>query len=95
MAMKTIIKRRVPRGKEAELLPFLIELRSLAISQPGYICGETLKNVDDPEEIVVIGTWKSHDDWKACIDNKKRAEILNKIDDLLGTKTEYSIYQYA
>jgi len=41
MSIKTIIKRRIPRGKEKEVLPFLIELRKLAIEQPGYICGET------------------------------------------------------
>jgi hypothetical protein len=54
MAMKTIIKRWAPGGKEAELLPFLIELRFLAMAHPGYICGETLKKIDDPEAFVVI-----------------------------------------
>jgi quinol monooxygenase YgiN len=94
-AVKTIIKRKVPKGKEAELLPLLIELRTLAIAQPGYISGETLRNLDDPEEFVVIGTWKSFDDWKACVNIKRRIELVREIDALLGTKTEYAIYQYA
>jgi len=95
MTIKTIIRRRIPKGKEKEVLPFLIELRKLAIEQPGYICGETLRNIGDPEEIVVIGTWKSYDAWKSCLNNKKRVELIKKIDEILGTPTEYKIYQYA
>lgn len=95
MTVKTIIRRRIPRGKEKEVLPFLIELRKLAIEQPGYVCGETLRNIEDKEEIVVIGTWKSYEDWRSCINNKRRLELVKRIDEILGTPTEYRIYEYA
>lgn len=54
-----------------------------------------MRNVADSEEIVVIGTWRSYDDWKSCINNKKRLELVKKIDEILGTPTEYKVYQYA
>ena len=95
MAVKIMIKRKIPKGKEAQLLPLLLELRALATTQSGYISGETLRNIEDPEEFLVISTWKSADDWKAWLASKKRAEIQQKIDALLGQPTEYSIYLYG
>ncbi|MGE5839761.1 MAG: antibiotic biosynthesis monooxygenase family protein [Deltaproteobacteria bacterium] len=95
MAFKIIIKRRVPKEKEAKLLPLFVELRSKAMTQPGYISGETLRNVNDPEEFVVISTWQSVETWKTWEASKGRAEIQKKIDTLLGEKTSYGIYYYG
>ncbi len=95
MAVKIIIKRRVPKEKESKLLPLLIEMRSKATAQPGYISGETLRNLRDREEYVVISTWQSEEVWKAWESNKERAEIQEKIDALLGKKTEYGVYLYG
>lgn len=95
MAIKIIIKRKVPKGKVEELVPLLVKLRSLATTQTGYISGETLTNVNDPEDYLVISTWKSVDHWKAWAGSKGRAEIQEKIDALLGQKTEYGVYFYG
>ena len=64
MAIKVIVKRKVAKGNEAELLPLLLELRTKATSRPGYISGETLRGVEDPEDCLVIGTWQSVENWK-------------------------------
>ena len=95
MAVKIIIRRKVPKGKEAQVLPLLLDLRSKAITQPGYISGETLINVNDPEEYVVIGTWKSVDNWKAWEASKERGEIQGRIEALLGEKAACGIYFYG
>jgi heme-degrading monooxygenase HmoA len=95
MAVKIIIKRRVPKDKESELLPLLIEMRSKATTQPGYISGETLRNVKDPEDYIVISTWQSEEVWKDWASSKERAQIQEKIDALLGEKSDYGIYFYG
>ena len=92
MAVKIFIKRKVPKDKEARMLPLLLNLRSKAVTQPGYICGETLRRVNDPEGYIVIGTWKSVEDWEAWEASKERAEVQNKIDALLVAKTDSGIY---
>ena len=94
MSVKIIIRRRVPKEKEPDLLPLLIQMRALAVSQPGYISGETLRNVDDPEEHVVISTWQSTDSWKSWLSSKQRKEIQKRIDSVLGQDTQYAIYYY-
>ncbi len=95
MAIKVIVKRKVAEGKEAELLPLLLELRTKATSRPGYISGETLRGVEDPEDYMVIGTWQSLENWKVWESSPGRAKVQDKIDALLGEKTEYSIYFYG
>ncbi len=45
MAVGILIKRVIKHGGNAkELLPHLIELRALAVRQPGYISGESFFN---------------------------------------------------
>jgi heme-degrading monooxygenase HmoA len=95
MAVKIIIRRKVRKGKERQLLPLLLDIRSKAITQSGYISGETLINVNDPEEFVVIGTWKSVDHWKAWEASKERGEIQRRIDELLGDRAVHGIYFYG
>ena len=44
MAIGVIIKRIAKKGTDAKvLLPQIVEIRSLAVRQPGYISGETFR----------------------------------------------------
>ena len=95
MAIKIIIRRRVQKEKEGKVLPLLVELRSNATTQPGYISGETMRNANDPQDFIVISTWQSVEAWKAWEASKGRAEIQTRIDALLGKKTNYGIYLYG
>ena len=95
MAVKILIKRSVPAEKARELMPFFQRLRALAMNQPGYISGETLKRIDRPGQYLVISTWNSIDNWRQWETSKERIELQSQIDKLLGQKTEYEIYQYG
>jgi len=95
MTVKIIIKRTVPLDKEKELNILLKQLRNLGMNQPGYISGETLKNVQKPNEFLVISTWQSAEDWNRWAQNDNRREIQEKIDFLLQAETEYGIFDYA
>lgn len=95
MAVKIIIRRRVPKGREGDLLPLLMEMRSKATVRPGYISGETLRNVEDPEEYLVISTWQSVDAWKKWEASNARADVQKRINSLLGEKSSYGIYFYG
>ena len=94
MAVKIIIKRIVPQNKAEALKPLLQKLRNLAIQQPGYISGETFKRIDRPGESLVVSSWQTMDDWRAWVLRNERIGAQEKIDHLLGEKTEYEIYTY-
>lgn len=92
MAIKVIIKRQVPEGKLPDLSHLLIQLRALALEQPSYISGETLRRVDQPNELLVISTWSSLEAWKAWMNQPTRKTIQDKIDLILGESTQYTVY---
>ena len=88
------IKRKVPEDKEKELKSLVNQLRAVTMGQPGYIAGETLKRVDKPGESLIVSKWQSVDAWNRWLQSKERAQIQDKIDQLLGGKTRYEIYDY-
>lgn len=93
MTVKIFIKRKVAPANVLDLTVLLKRLRSLTLSQAGYIYGETLKRVDQQDESMVISTWRSLDDWNAWVNNSERIVIQNEIDRLLGEKTDYAVYE--
>ncbi len=95
MVVKIIIKRKVAKDMESELLPLLIQLRNRATVQPGYISGETLRSVGDPNEFLVISTWQSQKHWDDWFSSEARAEIQSMIDVMLDEQVKCSIYQYS
>ena len=95
MAVKVFIKRIVPEDKAKEMIPLFREIRSLATNHSGYISGETLRSMDRPELFLVISTWHSSDDWKRWLSSGDRKKIQDKIDVLLGGKTEYEMFHYG
>jgi heme-degrading monooxygenase HmoA len=95
MAVKIIIRRKLSIENGPQLLPLLVELRTKATRQPGYISGETLRNLNDPEDCVVISTWETLENWNAWSASKERAGIDEKINGLLREKATYNIYYYG
>jgi heme-degrading monooxygenase HmoA len=95
MAVKALIKRVVPESKAREMIPLFRQMRSLAMNQDGYISGETLRNLNNPEEFLVISSWQSSQDWVNWLESAERQQIQQKIDALLGGQTKYEIYHYG
>jgi heme oxygenase (mycobilin-producing) len=94
MTVKILIKRKVSADKAAKLGELAMQLRSLVIKQPGYVSGESLKNISKPDDFLVISTWDSPEAWTAWLSSRERQAIEVQIDTLLGQKTEYEMYQY-
>ena len=95
MAIKVVITRRVPADKADLLKPLLVQLRALAMTQPGYISGETLVNVDDSQEYLVISTWSALEPWSRWLGDPRRRALQSEVDRVLGRQTEYQVYCYA
>jgi len=92
--VKIFIERTTIPGNELSLNKLLTELRSLAMKSTGYISGETLRALDDPNHFIVISTWDSLEDWKAWEKNQERQKIQKKIDDLLRAPSRHRIYAH-
>lgn len=92
MAIKILIRRSVSSEKAQMLAPLMKKLRALALEQPGYISGETLRNIDQPGTYVVLSTWKDLVCWNAWLKSPERIEIQAQIDALTGNSTQYEVF---
>jgi heme-degrading monooxygenase HmoA len=95
MAVKILIKRRLPLDRAQDMVAISHQLRILAMHQDGYISGETLRRRENPEEFLVISTWRSFEDWQNWFNSGKRKELQSKFDILSGRETTYEVYHYG
>jgi heme-degrading monooxygenase HmoA len=89
MQAKIIIKRKFIKGKQREIIALLRELRSGALQQPGYISGETLSSKEDPQTLVVIGSWQDMESGITWRENDTRKTLERMLETYQETSTEY------
>lgn len=94
MAVRVMIRRRVPVAMEQRAQALIWGLRMSAIGWHGYISSETLCNISDREDYLVISTWKSKADWDAFFADPKRTALQAEIEAVIGKPTLYEIYDY-
>ena len=93
MAIGVLIRRLAKDGTNAKIfLPHIVEIRALAVRQPGYISGETFLNLDRPEECIVISKWTKIEHWQDWQKDPRRLELNENMEKHLGATTEYSVY---
>ncbi len=92
MIAKIIIKRRFVEGKSKQILALLNEIRSKAMNQPGYISGETLSKKDYPQNMAVIATWQSMEDWLEWKNSEERNKYEAMIEIYQTRPTEFEEY---
>ena len=79
MAVKVIIERRIVPGQERRALEVMREMRVRCLDEDGYISGETLRDSNDPHNIVVISSWFGLMDWRrwyGCADRRTFEQLL-------------------
>jgi heme oxygenase (mycobilin-producing) len=94
MAVRVFIERQIQPGNDLKLHNLLMQLRTKAMLQKGYITGETLRDLKDSSKFLVIGTWNSVEDWNAWQANPERKKIQDELDKLMKTPEKFSVYTY-
>lgn len=90
--IRVMIERKVK--EEEDLSALLVEIRVAAITHfQGYIGGETLVNLEDRSNIVVLSTWRGIDDWEQWANSKTRASLYEQIEPRLKEKPEVRIFE--
>ena len=83
MAIKVVHQRKIRPDNKEELGTLLAKLRTAAVSQQGYLSGETLVALDDQDSHLVISTWQTLQEWRAWENNPERRVLIAMIDKLL------------
>jgi heme-degrading monooxygenase HmoA len=85
--VKVLMERTIRGQNVGQIVRLLRQLRVLAMQQPGYISGETLHGVDDPNYYLVISTWESLKQWQNWFNNPERRQLSTEIDGFLASPT--------
>ena len=92
MAVKILIKRKFKNGNMRAASRFLINNRSGAMQKPGYISSETLRSIDDKDQVVVVSMWESMEDWQAWKNSETRKANVAEFKEYMIGETVYEHY---
>ena len=92
MAVKILIKRKIKDANMQAASRLLINTRSGAMQQPGYISSESMRSLDDPGQIVVWSMWQNREAWDAWKNSDARKAIVSEFKDYIVGETEYEHY---
>ena len=94
MAVRVLIEREIEPGQEVKLLQFLMRMRSKAMQAKGYISGETLRALDDPNKFLVISTWSTIEDWKAWEKSPDRKKFQEEMKQYLRAPEQTAVFTH-
>ncbi len=93
--MIKVFMERVIKGKNVtEIVRLLRQLRVKAMQQPGYISGETLHAVDDPNVHLVISSWENLAACETWYQSPERQQLQAELDRYLEVPTKMRIFTY-
>ena len=93
--VRVVIEHRIKSPEHVDKAVDLIrEIRAEAMKQHGFITGETLTNVDDSTNMLVISTWENREAWDAWDKSKRRVELKPLINELLAEPYSFRVFEY-
>lgn len=92
MTAKILIKRRFKPGNSPQIISLLNEIRTMAMNQYGYLSGETLHKSGESDQMVVISTWRSIEDWYLWRDSEQRKQFESMLEIYQDGPTQYEEY---
>jgi len=93
MAVKVLVARQVSEDHLKAVMELLDHMRLVASRQPGYLLGETLNPLPRSDELLVLSTWQTIEDWNRWFENPLRMRLQKEIDLLSTGRTEYTLYR--
>lgn len=93
--IRVLIERRLVEGAEEKLQKAMREIRREAIHTPGYVSGESLRDVSNPRLYVTLSTWRSHEEWEMWRKSELRERFEEKIAPLLTEPERVTVLELA
>lgn len=96
--MTVITTMRVPAGSEEDWDSLIRQRFESAHDRPGWVSGQLLTPADSAETRVIVGTWRSRDDWEAWHNDPaflEQRQRLEGIDAQQEPPTWYEVVAHA
>lgn len=92
--VKVLLERTIRGNSVGEVVRLMRQMRIWAMQQPGYISGETLHEVNDPNHHLVISAWESLEHWQEWFNKPERQKLQQEVDTYLGSPTIVRVFTY-
>lgn len=92
--MTVVTTMKVRSGSEAEWDALIAERFRSAHGRPGWVSGQLLTPAGEDRARVLVGTWRSREDWKAWHDDPAFLEHRSRLEELQeepSTATWYDV----
>ena len=89
--IRVVIERWLAEGGDAAIEKIMRNLRREAIHSPGYVTGETLRDIADPHHFVILSTWRTREEWETWAASEMRQEIEDQIRLLLSEPEKITV----
>ncbi len=93
MPVKVVIKRRFKDLDLKKISQMLVQARTNAMNEPGYISSETLQGCENPNEITVLSMWEEKSDWDNFKGCNARKALEAGFAEMLESPTEAVVYR--
>jgi heme-degrading monooxygenase HmoA len=67
------------------------DLRREAIHRPGYVSGESLRDIADLRHFVILSTWRTREEWETWAASDTRREIEGRIGLILAEPEKITV----
>ncbi len=81
--IRVIIERKIADYMEKEFHDAIREAVGKAAHFPGYISGETHREVENPHHFLVMVSWANLSDWERWNHSDERKELTDRVAPLL------------
>lgn len=93
--IRVIIERHIAHTLETTYETVAKSTLQKAVSAPGFISGESLKNSNDPNHRMILSNWMNVQDWHRWYASEERKDMMNKINPILETEEKITILEQA
>jgi heme oxygenase (mycobilin-producing) len=92
--IKVLLERTIKGKKVHEMVRLLRKLRVKAMQQPGYISGETLHALENPNDYLVISTWEGLAQWENWAKSPERLQLQAELAEYEESPPKARVYTY-
>ena len=91
--IRVIIDRFIAESLEANYEVTAKETLSEAIQAPGFISGESLKDIQNKRHRVVLCNWRSLQDWQVWQGSPQRKKMMEQLNLMLETPEKVTVLE--
>lgn len=92
--IRVMIDRHIAESLESHYWETIKRLLKEAVSAPGYLSGETLVDVSDPNHCIVWSTWRTEADWLNWYKSEQRKNITQQLAPMLDREERYTVFSH-